>query len=107
MAAWSGVFCSTSRDRTLLGPTPLAWHIARCSARIAIASPGFAGRLATFYATGLRCNELRHLKPSDLDSKRMVIHLREGKGGIEREIALSPALLQRLRVYFRWRRPVE
>ena len=63
--------------------------------------------LATFYATGLRCNELRHLKPSDLDSKRMVIHVREGKGGIEREIALSPVLLQRLRVYFRWRRPVE
>jgi site-specific recombinase XerD len=63
--------------------------------------------LATFYATGLRCNELRHLKAADLDSKRMVIHVREGKGGIDREIALSPALLQRLRVYFRWRRPVE
>ena len=35
--------------------------------------------LATFYATGLRCNELRHLKPTDLDSKRMVIHVRQGK----------------------------
>ena len=63
--------------------------------------------LATFYATGLRCNELRHLKAADLDSHRMVIHVRQGKGGIDREIALSPALLERLRVYFRWRRPLE
>lgn len=63
--------------------------------------------LATFYATAVRSNELRHLKVSDLDSKRMVIHVREGKGGRPREIALSPALLERLRVYFRWRRPTD
>ena len=63
--------------------------------------------LATFYATALRCNELRHLKVADLDSQRMVIHVREGKGGIPREIALSPGLLERLRVYFRWRRPTD
>jgi integrase/recombinase XerD len=63
--------------------------------------------LATFYATALRCNELRHLRVADLDSRRMVIHVRQGKGGVAREIALSPALLERLRVYFRWRRPTE
>lgn len=63
--------------------------------------------IATFYATALRCNELRHLRVTDLDSKRMVIHVRHGKGGVAREIALSPALLERLRVYFRWRRPVD
>ena len=63
--------------------------------------------LATFYATALRCNELRHLRVADLDSQRMVIHVRVGKGGVAREIALSPALLERLRVYFRWRRPTE
>ncbi len=63
--------------------------------------------LATFYATAVRSNELRHLKVSDLDSKRMVIHVREGKGGRAREIALSPALLERLRIYFRWRRPTD
>jgi site-specific recombinase XerD len=63
--------------------------------------------LATFYATALRCNELRHLKLSDLDSQRMAIHVREGKGGIARQIPLSPTLLERLRVYFRWRRPTD
>jgi integrase/recombinase XerD len=61
--------------------------------------------LATFYATALRCNELRHLKVPELDSRRMLIHVREGKGGRARDIALSPALLERLRVYFRRRRP--
>ena len=61
--------------------------------------------IATFYATGLRCNELRNLKTSDIDSQRMVIHVREGKGGIPRDIGLSPALLKRLRVYWRWNKP--
>ena len=61
--------------------------------------------LATFYATALRCSELQHLKVDDLDSKRMVLHVREGKGGIPRDIALSPVLLERLRVYFRQYRP--
>jgi integrase/recombinase XerD len=61
--------------------------------------------IATFYATGLRCNELRNLKTSDIDSQRMVIHVREGKGGVPRDIGLSPALLERLRVHWRWGRP--
>jgi integrase/recombinase XerD len=61
--------------------------------------------IAMFYATGLRCNELRNLKISDIDSQRMVIHVREGKGGIPRDIGLSPALLERLRVYWRWGKP--
>jgi integrase/recombinase XerD len=61
--------------------------------------------LATFYATALRANELKHLKVSDIDSQRMVLHVRHGEGGIPRDIALSPVLLERLRVYFRWRRP--
>jgi integrase/recombinase XerD len=61
--------------------------------------------LATFYATALRCSELRHLKVDDLDSKRMVVHVREGKGGVPRDIALSPVLLERLRIYFRQYRP--
>lgn len=61
--------------------------------------------LATFYATALRCSELQHLRVDDIDSKRMVLHVREGKGRIPRDIALSPALLERLRIYFRQYRP--
>ena len=61
--------------------------------------------IATFYATGVRCNELRNLKISDIDSQRGVIHVREGKGRIPRDIGLSPVLLERLRVYWRWRKP--
>lgn len=63
--------------------------------------------LATFYATALRCNELRHLKVSDIDRERMAIHVRRGKGGIPRDIGLSPVLLERLNVYFAWRKPTD
>jgi integrase/recombinase XerD len=61
--------------------------------------------IATFYATGLRCNELRNLKVSDLDSRRMVIHVRVAKGGVPRDIGLSPILLGRLKVYWRQLKP--
>jgi site-specific recombinase XerD len=63
--------------------------------------------LATFYATALRCDELRHLKVGDIDSKRMVLHVREGKGDIPRDIPLSPVLLERLKTYYRWQRPAD
>ena len=63
--------------------------------------------IATFYATGLRCNELRNLKVSDIDSQRMFIHVREAKGGIPRDIPLTPRLLERLKIYWRWRRPTD
>jgi site-specific recombinase XerD len=63
--------------------------------------------IATLYATGLRCNELRLLKSSDIDGRRMVIHVRQGKGGIPRDIGLSPLLLERLRTYARRWKPKE
>ena len=58
--------------------------------------------LMTLYATGLRCAELTHLKFSDVDSKRMVIHVRGGKGRKDRDVMLSPKLLEELRQH--WRR---
>ena len=63
--------------------------------------------LATLYATGLRSKELRLLKVSDIDSERMILHIRHGKGQVPRDLLLSPVLLERLRVYWRWRKPKE
>jgi integrase/recombinase XerD len=63
--------------------------------------------LATFYATALRCDELRNLKVSDIDAQRMVLHVRAGKGSVPRDVPLSPALRERLRIYYRWRKPVD
>jgi integrase/recombinase XerD len=61
--------------------------------------------MAVFYGTGVRANELRLLKVSDIDSQRMVLHVREGKGQVPRDIGLSQPLLDRLRIYWRWRKP--
>jgi integrase/recombinase XerD len=58
--------------------------------------------LITLYATGLRCAELTRLKVSDIDSQRMVVHVRGGKWGKDRDVMLSPKLLEELRSH--WRR---
>ena len=57
--------------------------------------------LMTMYATGARRAEAAHLKVSDIDSQRMVVHIREGKGGKDRDVMLSPKLLEELRAYWR------
>src|SRR5438477_3647060 len=58
--------------------------------------------LMTLYATGVRNAELTHLKVRDIDSKRMVIHIQGGKGRRDRDVMLSPKLLEELREH--WRR---
>jgi integrase/recombinase XerD len=57
--------------------------------------------LMTLYATGARRAEVGHLKISDIDSQRMVIHIRGGKGRKDRDVILSPKLLDALRIYWR------
>ena len=63
--------------------------------------------LMTLYATGIRRAELTHLKVSDIDSQRMVIRIRGGKGRKDREVMLSPKLLEVLREHWRRYRPNE
>ena len=58
--------------------------------------------LLTLYATGVRRAELTHLKISDVDSQRMVVHIHGGKGRKDRDVMLSPKLLKELREH--WRR---
>ncbi len=61
--------------------------------------------LMTVYSCGLRRIEVCQLKVSDIDSQRMVIRVTHGKGGVDRDVPLSPALLETLREYWRWMRP--
>lgn len=61
--------------------------------------------LMTLYSTAARRAELCRLKLQDIDSQRMMIRINHGKGGRDREVPLSPKLLETLRVYFRWMRP--
>jgi integrase/recombinase XerD len=61
--------------------------------------------LMVLYATGVRRTELSLLKVTDIDSKRMVVHIRQGKGSRDRDIPLSPKLLDALREYWRWKKP--
>jgi site-specific recombinase XerD len=58
--------------------------------------------LMILYATGLRRAELTHLQIGDIDTPRMVIHVRGGKGRKDRDVMLSPRLLEALRDYWCW-----
>ena len=61
--------------------------------------------LTTCYAAGLRISEVVHLRPTDIDSQRMVIRVEQGKGQKDRYVMLSPKLLETLRSYWRVVRP--
>jgi site-specific recombinase XerD len=69
--------------------------------------PGLKHRaiLTTCYAAGLRISEVVHLRPTDIDSRRMVIRVEQGKGQKDRYVMLSPKLLALLRTWWRVERP--
>ena len=61
--------------------------------------------LMTTYAAGLRLSEVIHLQVSDIDSQRMVIRVRQGKGQKDRYVMLAATLLQELRHYWQMEHP--
>ena len=64
-------------------------------------TPLYRTILMTLYATGMRRAEVAALKIADIDSARMVLHVKEGKGGKDRDIVLSPRLLEEFKEHYR------
>ncbi len=75
--------------------------------RLIEAAPNLMHRtiLMVLYGTGIRRTEASLLKVSDIDSERMVIHIRLGKGSRDRDVPMTPKLLNALREYWRWKKP--
>ena len=61
--------------------------------------------LTAIYACGLRVGEACRLRVEDIDSEKMVVRVRKGKGGKDRYVMLSPSLLALLREYWRAAKP--
>ena len=68
-------------------------------------TPFYRILLMTLYATGARCAEAARLQVRDIDSQRMVVHIRGGKGRKDRDVMLSPVLLEALREHWRRLKP--
>ncbi len=75
--------------------------------RLLDAAPGLKYRaaLSVAYGAGLRAAEVVSLKVSDIDSKRMLIRVEQGKGRKDRNVMLSPHLLDLLRSWWKAARP--
>jgi integrase/recombinase XerD len=75
--------------------------------RLLEAAPGpkYKAAFAAAYGAGLRVSEVSSLKVSDIDSKRMLIRVEQGKGRKDRHAMLSPQLLELLRDWYRTARP--
>jgi integrase len=75
--------------------------------RLLEAAPGpkYKAALSAAYGAGLRVSEVVALKVSDVDSKRMLLKIEQGKGRKDRFAMLSPVLLELLRDWYRIARP--
>jgi len=66
----------------------------------ATSSLKYKAALSAAYGAGLRASEVTHLKLSDINSERMLIHVEQGKGHRDRNAMLSPELLKILRQWW-------
>jgi len=75
--------------------------------RLLNAAPGLKSKaaLSVAYGAGLRAAEVVSLKVCDIDSRRMIIRVEQGKGHKDRNVMLSPSLLDLLRAWWRAARP--
>ncbi len=73
----------------------------------AIRTPKYRGIVMALYAGGLRVTEACRLRPGDIDPRRMLIHVHNGKGGRDRYTVLSTKLLAYLRGYWKLARKGE
>jgi site-specific recombinase XerD len=115
VAALRFFFVKTLKRRYLLDDTPYPKAPRRLPSILSVdevtqvidaaASLSHRTMLMMLYSTGMRNAELRHLQVADIDSRRMLIHIRQGKGGRDRFVPLSATLLVTLRAYYRWMRP--
>lgn len=87
--------------RTFLTPEEMKLFLS------AIDDPRHRMMIEVIYATGVRCGELVRLRVADIDSKQMVITIRDGKGHKGRISLLSDSLLCKLRTYYKEYRPRE
>ena len=71
-------------------------HVHRPDARLS---------LIMMYSCGLRASEATHLHPTDIDSQRMVVCVRNGKGAKDRYVTLPKRTLEQLRAYWHEYRP--
>lgn len=82
-------------------PTVLSPEEVRRLLDVVAHHPKHKALLFTLYGAGLRISEALSLKPADIDSQRMFIHVRSGKGNKDRMVKLSAHLLTVLRDYWR------
>ena len=110
VAALRFFFLKTLKKRWTMDETPYPKKVRRLPTVLsqeevaqlinAAPTPFYRILLMTLYATGARCAEVARLQVGDIDSQRMVIHIRGGKGRVDRDVMLSPALLKALRAHW-------
>jgi integrase/recombinase XerD len=110
LAALRFFYCKTLKRAWNIADTPYPKGVHRLPAILsqeevaqlidAVSTAFHRTLLMTLYATGARNAEVTRLKFSDVDSKRMVIHIQGGKGRKDRDVMLSPKLLEELREHW-------